>query len=459
VRARRELSPTTVNEHLLAFVLARPPGWFWVAAILLGLAVGAGLASIGLMIVYGLQLLGYTHVQQWSVLITHLVFWIGISHAGVMISAILRLTQAEWRRPITRAAEVLAIFALLTAAVFPIIHTGRLWRTAYWVFPYDFSRGIWPDIRSALIWDVTAILTYLTGTLLFVYVDLIPDLAVVRDRTGGWRRRLYGALALGFRGTVRQWKLQGAAGILLAALILPVFVSVHSTVAWDFGMALLPGWHTTVFAPYFVIGAAHSGVAAVVTTMIVLRGALKLGDYITLEHLDVIGRLQVAIALGYIFFFLLDFYFGLFAREPLELRIWELRLFEPPTNILFFIQVLATFLIPFPFWLLRRCRRSLAIMLATSILVNVGMWLERYLLIVTPLSLKQPFVFTWVETYQPRPIEYVLSLAFVALVALGLLLFAKVFPIVPLWDVKEGQVLRRVVRIGRARIEGTARLH
>jgi Ni/Fe-hydrogenase subunit HybB-like protein len=448
MQERHALSAAGIDHDLLAFVL-RTPLWFWLAAGVLGLLVAAFFGSVGLLVLFGLQLLGYTNVQYWTIFITHFVFWVGISHAGVMISAILRLTQAEWRRPITRSAEVLAIFALVTAALFPIIHTGRLWRTAYWAFPYDFTRGIWPDVRSALIWDPSAIVTYLTGTALFVYVDLLPDLAAARDRATGWRRPVYRALALGFHGTARQWRLQLVAGILLSALILPVFVSVHSIVAWDFAMAILPGWHTTILAPYFVIGAVHSGVAGVVTTMLALRRLLHLERYITLQHLDTIGRLQLVVWFGYLFFFLMDFYFGLSAREGVEYRIWELRLTEPPTNVLFAIQVITALIIPLPFWLIRRCRRSVAIMFWLSLSVNVGMFLERYILVISPLSLKQPFVFTWVPPYEPQPIEYIITVGAFALVAFGILAFAKVFPIVPLWDVKEGQVLAQEVRVGR----------
>jgi molybdopterin-containing oxidoreductase family membrane subunit len=451
MQARPDLTSTQVNDALLRFTLRTPP-WFGIAATLLALGVAAGLACIGLMIAFGLQLLGYTHVQQWSILITHLVFWVGISHAGVMISAILRLTHAEWRRPITRAAEVLAIFALITAALFPIIHTGRMWRTAYWILPYDFARGIWPNIRSALVWDASAILTYLTGTVLFVYVDLIPDLAVARERATGWRRAIYGALSLGFRGTTREWRIQRAAGLLLSALILPVFVSVHSTVAWDFGMALLPGWHTTILAPYFVVGAIHSGVAGVVTVMFALRRLLHLEEYIRREHFEIVGRIQIAVALGWLYFFLCDLFFALFGADPLEARLWELRLFAMPWSILFAVFLLTVFVIPFPVLLFRRFRSSPATMLWISISINIGMWLERYILVVTPLTLKQPFVFTWVETYVPRPTEYVLSIAFLALVALGLLVFARLFPIIPIWDVKEGQIVKQRIQIGRTRV-------
>jgi Ni/Fe-hydrogenase subunit HybB-like protein len=448
MQERLHLTPTQINTDLLGFVL-RTPRWFWLAAAALGLVVGLAGATEAVMVVVGLQIMGLTNVQYWAVLITNFIFWVGISHAGVMISAILRLTHAEWRRPITRCAEVLAIFALMTAAVFPLIHTGRVWRTGYWAFPYDFTRGIWPDVRSALIWDPSAIVTYLTGTVLFVYVDLIPDLAVARDRSRGWRRTLYGLLSMGFRGTARQWRVQAVAGILLSALILPVFVSVHSIVAWDLSMAILPGWHTTVLAPYFVIGAVHSGVAGVVTVMTVLRWALNLRAYIRPQHLDTIGRLQIVVWFGYIFFFLLDFYFGLASRDPVEERIWELRLLSFPTNLLLAVQVLTAIVLPLPLLFVRRCRRSPLAMFLISIAINIGMWLERYILVVTPLSFKQPFVFTWVETYQPRLAEYVFTAGSFALVAAGVLIFAKLLPIVPLWDVKEGQVMRQEVRVGR----------
>ena len=455
MQARRELPLPRIDEELLAFVLRRPPRWFWWAAGLLGAFLAAALVSEAVMIVVGLEVMGLTNTVYWAVLIANFIFWVGISHAGVMISAILRLTRAEWRRPITRSAEVLAVFALTTAGLFPLIHTGRVWRTIYWIFPYDFARDVWPGVRSPLVWDPAAIVTYLTATILFVYVGLIPDLAVARDRAADRRRAVYGALALGFRGTTRQWRIQAVAGQLLPALILPVFVSVHSIVAWDLSMTLLPGWHTTALAPYFVIGAVHSGLAGVVTTMVVLRRALGLRDYITRDHLDAVGRLQVVVVLGYVFFVLTDFYFGLFAGDALNRRIWELRLLTPPTSWLSYAQLATTVLIPLPLWLIRRVRRSFGWMLALSFLVNVGMWLERYILVVTPLNYKQPFTFTWVEPYAPQPVEYALSLGAVALVATGLLLFAKLLPIVPLWDVKEGQVVASELQVGRARVPAT----
>lgn len=456
MQERYDLAPTQVNDDLLRFPL-KTPLWFWVALGGLGVVLAAGAITFAFMVIFGLQLLGYSNIAMWAILITNFVFWVGISHAGVMISAILRLTQAEWRRPVTRAAEVLTVFALATAMIYPLIHTGRPWRTLYWVFPYDFTRGIWPDVRSALVWDPSAIFTYLTSSSLFVYIALVPDLAVARDRSSGWRYHFYRLLALGFHGSARQWRFQTIAGILLSALILPVFVSVHSIVSWDFAMAILPGWHSTIFSPYFVIGAVHSGVSAVATLMVILRRIFNLQNYITPDHFDALGRLLVVVSTAWLFFFLMDFYFGVFSREETELAVWQLRMFVPPYNVLFPIFILTAYIIPVPFWLFRSCRRNIAIMFWTSILVNVGMWLERYILIVPALSWKQPFPFTWVTVYEPRPTEFILVAFSFALVATGILVFSKLFPIIPLFDIKEGQVLKKHVQIGRVRVPAVAR--
>ena len=456
MQERMVLPPTKVNNDLLRFAL-HTPLWFWFAAACLGLVVGAGILSFFIMMVVGLQILGYTNVQLWAVLITNFVFWVGISHAGVMISAILRLTQAEWRRPVTRAAEVLTVFALATAALMPLIHAGRPWRIIYWIFPYDFNRGLFVDPRSALVWDPSAIFTYLSSSAMFVYVALIPDLAVARDLTTGWRHKFYGLLSMGFKGTKRQWRLQTIAGILLSALILPVFVSVHSIVSWDFAAALLPGWHSTVFPPYFVIGAVHSGVSAVATLMAILRWVFKLDDYITPDHFDALGRLLIVVSTAWLFFFAMDFYFGVFSRDPMEVAVWQLRIFEPPYNVLFPVFLITGYIIPVAFWLFKAARRNIAIMFWTSLLVNVGMWLERYILIVPAMSWKQPFTFNWQTQYFPQPIEWVLVAFSFAMVATGILLFAKIFPIIPLFDIKEGQILKQEVKIGRRSVPAVIR--
>ena len=266
------LTHRQINKDLLRGIFENPVR-YWIIVFALSIVVLGAMSAAGYMINRGIGVTGLNRPVMWGFFITNFVFWIGISHAGVMLSAILRLSKAEWRRPATRAAEVLTIFSLMTAVMMPLIHSGRPWRLIYWVmFPYDFQRGIWMDIRSPLVWDPAAVNTYLTCSIMFVAVALIPDLAVIRDRSTGLRRMIYSALSLGWRGTPRQWKLQAIASILLSALILPVFVSVHSIVSWDFGMTMsVKTWHSTIFAPYFVIGAVHSGVSGVVTIMIFMR--------------------------------------------------------------------------------------------------------------------------------------------------------------------------------------------
>ncbi|MBI4308348.1 MAG: polysulfide reductase NrfD [Chloroflexi bacterium] len=453
MQERVDLTDSQINRELLQGVLVTP-WWFWALVLFLGAVIGAAVIGFGFMLYYGLGVLGLNRPVFWGFLITNFVFWVGISHAGVMISAILRLTQAEWRRPVTRAAEVLTVFALGTAALFPLLHTGRPWRIIYWIFPYDFSRGIWPNVRSPLVWDPSAIFTYLTGSSLFVYVALLPDLALARDRTTGWRHTLYSVLALGWQGNPRQWKLQAIAGILLSALILPVFVSVHSIVSWDFGMAVaVETWHATVFAPYFVIGAVHSGVSAVVTLMAVMRWLFKWDNYIRPDHFDALGRLLIVVATTWLFFYVLDFFYGMYSLEPQEIANRTLIVFQWPMSALFIIFLLAAYFVPVPLWLSKRNRRNITLMFWSSILVNIGMWLERFQIIVPGLMRKQSFTFVW-GNYAPSVIEMLLVTASFAIVGLGLLVFSKFFPLIPAWEQKEGQVLKSEVEVGRARVPG-----
>ena len=450
------VSQRTADARLLDFVM-RTPRWFFTWSGGLGLVFMLGAVVFLTMLYWGLEFLGYAHPVYWGFLIVNFVFWIGISHAGVFVSAILRLTHAEFRRPVTRAAEVLTIFSLQAAVLFPLIHSGRPWRTAYWAFPYDFIRGMWPNPRSPLVWDPAAIFTYLTSTILFVYVALLPDLALARDRSQDpIRRFLFSVLALGFKGSTRQWRIQAIAGILLSAIILPIFVSVHSIVSWDFAVTSVPGWHNTVFAPYFVIGAVHSGVSAVVTTMIVMKWAFKLGDFITRDHLDALARLLIAVATGWIFFLFLDFAFGLYGLEPTEVDTWQRRVFEWPFPIMVIILLLSAYVIPVPLWLFRAVRRSYGWMFFTTILVNVGMWLERYILIVPALERKSSLTFSY-STYIPSISEVILVIASFAFVMVGVLVFAKVLPIMPAVDIKEGMILTRKMQIGRVQVPATVR--
>ncbi|MEX0763436.1 MAG: NrfD/PsrC family molybdoenzyme membrane anchor subunit [Dehalococcoidia bacterium] len=456
MQQRRTLDQPHTNRVLLNGQL-NTPGWWLPTVLLLGVAVVAGLGVILFMIMQGLGVTGLGRPVFWGLFITTFVFWVGISHAGIMISAILRLTQAEWRRPVTRAAELLTVFSLLTALFFPLIHAGRPWRIAYWIVPYDFARGIWPNVRSPLIWDPVAISTYLTGSTLFLYVALLPDLGNLRDRTTGWKNALYTVLALGWRGNPRQWKLQTIGGILLSALMLPIFVSVHSIVSWDFAITpAVEGWHSTIFAPYFVIGAVHSGVSAVVTMMALMRWLWKWDDFIRPEHFDALARLLIVVATGWLGFTFLELIFAVYGLDAPEIALREMQIFQWPWNMLFLVFLFTGYIIPVTMWLFKSVRTNIALMFWTSILVNIGMWLERYLIIVPGLARKQPFVFSW-EGYAPSIVEWAILAWSFAWVSFLMLLFSRFFPLVPLFEQKESQVFTTDVKIGRATVPAILR--
>ena len=448
MQERRTQTHAEINRDLLNNVL-KARRWYWPLVGFFSLVVLVAITAWVFVIIKGTGLLGINRPVFWGFFVVNFVFWIGISHAGVMLSAILRLSKAEWRRPATRAAEVLTVFSLMVAATNIFMHIGRVWRMFYWTLPYDFARGIWPNVRSALIWDPSAITTYLTGSILFVIVALIPDLAVVRDRTTGIRHQIYSILAMGWRGTPRQWKLQIIAGFLLSALLLPVFVSVHSIVSWDFAAAVsVEGWHSTIFAPYFVIGAVHSGVSGVVMVMIFMRWLYKWDAYIRPEHFDALGKLLIAIATAWFYFFALEIIFSLYSLEGQEIAMRELQVFRWPFAPLFFTFIIAAYFFPVPLWLFRRVRRNALWMLITTLAVNVGMWIERFLIIIPGLARKQPLTFDW-STYHPSIFEILMVIGTFAFVFLMLLLFSKVFPLIPIFDIKEGHVLSDNIQVGR----------
>ena len=449
-----QLTQKQINEDLLSGVLGMPK-WWLPAVLFLTLVVFTGLGSFGYMVNQGLGVTGLNRPVMWGFFIVNFVFWIGISHAGIMISAILRLTGAEWRRPITRAAEVMTVFSLMAAMHTPLFHVGRPWRD-FWVFPYDFARGVWPNIRSPFVWDPSAVGTYLIGSSLFVFVALLPDIANVRDRaTKKIVKTVYGFLCLGWRGTPRQWKLQAVAGILLSALILPVFVSVHSIVSWDFAVVIgVEGWHSTIFAPYFIIGAIHSGVSAVAMLMALSLWLWKLDKYLRPDHFDAIGRLLIVVATTWFFFFAMEWVFALYTLEKTEIALRELQVFQWPYAMLFIVFLFTAFFIPVPLWLFKSVRRSALMMFLTTVLVNVGMWLERFLIIVPSLARRQPLTFDW-GTYHPSIVEILIIVETFAFVALGMLLFAKFFPLIPVFDIKEGMVIRDEIKIGRRMVPAT----
>ena len=452
-----QLDQRTINDELLNGVLGFR-SWWMPALGISALVFLAGAAAFGYMLNKGVGVTGLNRPVFWGFFMVNFVFWIGISHAGIMISAILRLNHAEWRRPVTRAAEVLTVFSLTAALMAaPLVHVGRPWRADLWVFPYDFARGVWINIRSPFIWDPSAVMTYLTASTLFVIIALLPDLAIIRDRTTGWVNKVYSVLCLGWRGTPRQWKLQAVAGILLSALVLPVFVSVHSIVSWDFAVQIgVEGWHSTIFAPYFIIGAIHSGVAAVATVMVLMIWGFKWQNYLGPDHLDAIGRLLIVVGVTWFFFFFLEWIFALYTLEAPDIALRELQVFQWPWSGLFILFLITAFFFPVTAWLFRSVRRSLWLMFITTVSVNVGMWLERFLIIVPGLMRRQHMVFDW-GSYHPSMIEILMVSATFAWVIMGMILFSKVFPLIPLFDVKEAMVFRDEAKIGRRTVPATIR--
>ena len=273
-----------INEDLLRPILHT--SWrFYAATLLLGLSLLAAVLAWSYQIHRGIGVAGIRYPVMWAFYITNFVFWIGISHAGTLISAILRLVNAGWRRPITRCAEAITVFALMIGSMFPIIHLGRPW-LFFWLIPYPNERLIWPNFRSPLMWDFMAINTYLIGSVTYLYLPMVPDLAAVRDRSRGLRRKIYSLLALGWQGTATQWNRLERAISIMAVIIVPVAVSVHTIVSWDFAMTLNPMWKSTIFGPYFVVGAIFSGIAALILAMAVLRKILRLEEYLKPLHFD-----------------------------------------------------------------------------------------------------------------------------------------------------------------------------
>jgi Ni/Fe-hydrogenase subunit HybB-like protein len=440
-------SPEQLNEEMLSSL--RTPTWSWyLLAFFLGAVVAWGLYAFTVQVTSGMYVTGLSRPVMWGFYIINFVFWVGLSHSGTMVSAILRLSQANWRRPILRAAEAMTVFTITVAGLFPLIHLGRNW-IFYYLIPYPNQRGLWPNFRSALLWDMTAILTYIIGSSLFLYLGMLPDIAVARDRAaGGWRRALYTALAMRWRGTAREWVIFQKASTLMAALIIPVAVSVHSIVAWDFAVTLVPGWHSTIFPPYFVIGAILSGVAAVITLMIIIRRVFHLENYLTPLHFDNMGKLLLVISLLWSYAYFVEVQTTWYGHKPIE---WEVfRFMSGKYTGLLVLMLFANSVIPFTTLCFKKLRRSIGVMLVVTLLINVGMFIERFLIIVPSLSHKNmPFV--W-GTYRPSWVEISITAAAFAGFALLYTFFAKCFPMVAVTDVRELEVRETKLPVGRTEV-------
>ncbi len=449
-------TPDEINEDLLR-PLFRTSWRFFVAFIPLALLVLAAFAAFVYQMWNGIGVAGIRRPVFWGFYITNFVFWIGISHAGTLISAILRLANATWRRPVTRCAEVITVFALSIGALFPIVHLGRPW-LFYWLIPYPNERTIWPNFRSPLLWDLTAITTYLTGSVSFLLLPIIPDWAVVRDKTTGWRKKLFTALALGWRGTPKQWNRLETAMHVMAVVIIPVAVSVHSIVSWDFAMAPVPMWHSTIFAPYFVAGAIFSGIAGLIVAMAFLRKFLRLEEYLQPIHFDNLGKLLLMMVLLWLYFTVSERLTTWYGNQSDEMAVFWLTQrgsFAP----LFWLMVICNFLIPFPLLAIKKLRTITGTVIASSTII-VGMWLERFLIIVPSLAHKY-LPYSW-GSYRPTWVEITITVGTFACMGTLYLLFVKFVPIISMWELKAGlrktSVASGPLSVANARLELVADL-
>lgn len=404
---------------------------YWLSMFAAFTVIVTGAIAWSVQLRDGMGVTGLNRPLFWGFYIIDFVFWIGISHAGTLISAILRLTDAGWRKPVTRAAEAITVFCLMIGGMFPIIHLGRAWRF-YWLIPYPNNRLLWPNFRSPLLWDLTAIITYIIGSVIYLYLPLIPDMAQLGEHNVPWRCRLYRALSLGWTGSDREWHALERAMKLMACIILAVAVSVHTVVSWDFAMSIAPMWHSTIFGPYFVVGAIFSGIAALLIVMGVLRRALRLQLYLTKHHFNNLAKLLLLMSLLWFYFTFAEYQTAWYGNEPNEMVVFASKI-RGPYAIFFWTMVFCNFVVPFVLLGIRRLRNITTAMIS-SVCVLIGMWLERFIIVAPTLG--NPRLASASGTYAPTWVELAITAATFAGMVMLYLLFAKLVPVIAVWEFK-----------------------
>jgi Ni/Fe-hydrogenase subunit HybB-like protein len=429
---RGDLTPADVTHDVCSPLEGKPTGLWWAGFLLALSALLLGVLAVGYQISTGIGTWGLNRTVGWGFDITNFVFWVGIGHAGTLISAVLLLFRQKWRTSINRSAEAMTIFAVICAGLYPVIHMGRPW-LAHWVFPYPNFRGpLWVNFRSALLWDVFAIGTYFTISLVFWYLGLIPDLATVRDRAKGLRKKIFGFLSFGWVGSARTWSRYEMTCALLAALAAPLVVSVHSVVSMDFATAVIPGWHTTIFPPYFVAGAIFSGLAMVMTLMIIARSVMHLEDYITPTHIDRMCKLMLSMGCIVGLAYGTEFFMAAFSGNGYEQFVFKNRALGP-MKWAYWTMVTCNVGIPQLLWF-RSVRASLPLVFVITIFVNIGMWFERFVIIVS--SLHRDFLpSSWTE-YMPTSIEIATLVGSFGLFFTCFLIFCRIAPVIAIAEVK-----------------------
>jgi molybdopterin-containing oxidoreductase family membrane subunit len=443
-----------VTEKICSIVEERTPLWWWIAFVVAAVTASFTLMGLTYLVTTGVGVWGLNSPVNWGWAIVNFVFWIGIGHAGTLISAILCLLKQAWRTSINRAAEAMTIFAVVCAGIFPLFHVGRVW-FAWWLFPLPNSNWIWPNFRSPLEWDVFAVSTYGTVSLLFWYMGMIPDLATLRDRVNKvaeermatarsafakafetgftvFRRYFYGILAMGWRGSTNHWRNYEMAYLLLAGLSTPLVLSVHTIVSFDFAASILPGWHTTIFPPYFVAGAIFSGFGMVLTLMLPLRAVYGLHDLITQRHIDAMCKITLATGSMVGYAYMMEFFIAWYGANPYEGFAFINRAFGQYAWA-YWIMIACNVISPQLFWF-KTIRNNTTLVWVISIFVNVGMWFERFVITVT--SLANDFLPSSWGYYSPTIVDILTYFGTFGLFSVLFLLFLRFLPLIAFAEVK-----------------------
>jgi len=424
---------TTLTDKLASIALSRRTPLVWFIGIAVGFSLSmALLGALGYLVVRGIGIWGVNQPVGWGFEIVNFVWWIGIGHAGTLISAILLLLRQPWRNSINRFAEAMTIFAVACAGIYPAFHTGRPWLD-YWLIPYPNTMGMWPNFRSPLIWDVFAVSTYATVSLLFWYVGMIPDLATLRDRAKKLSFKVfYGMLALGWRGSARHWARYETASLLLAGLATPLVVSVHTVVSFDFAAGIVPGWHATIFPPYFVAGAVYAGFAMVLTLAIPLRKVYGLQDFITKKHLDNMAKILLATGLIVGYGYCVEAFMAFYSGNTYE-RFMMFNRLEGPYKHMYWLLLFCNLVAPQVFWF-RKVRQSVPWLFVVAMIVNVGMWLERYIIVV--VSLHRDYLPSSWGMYHGTIWDWTTFIGTIGLFLALLFLFIRLLPMISIFEMR-----------------------
>ena len=424
----------SITDKISEIVLTRktPKGW-WIGFGISFLLMNLLFVAVAHLLISGIGIWGVNVPVAWGFAIINFVWWIGIGHAGTLISAILLLLRQRWRTSINRFAEAMTLFAVACAGLYPILHLGRP-GFAYWLFPYPNTMGLWPQFRSPLVWDVFAVSTYATVSFLFWYIGLIPDMATLRDRARHrFARMAYGMLAMGWRGSAVHWYRYETAYLLLAGLATPLVVSVHSIVSLDFAVSVLPGWHSTIFPPYFVAGAIYAGFAMVLTLAIPLRAAYRLEDLITMHHLDNMAKVMLTTGLFVFYGYVMEVFFAWYSANPNEAYMMSNRATGPYAPM-YWLLLICNGLVPQLLWS-PRLRASVPLLFVISLVVSLGMWLERYIIVVT--SLHRDFLPSSWGMYSGTIWDWATFLGTIGLFLSLLFLFIRVLPMISIFEMRE----------------------